>query len=366
MSIACNSVSGIIGATSDIKTKVYPNGEAVIYKVKSFGLEPIPPVPDSDLTSLYSCCMRAYGTVAVALAMGLGPLGLSPLSNFDTALQPPENNESGSQKEEKRKGLNGITSFGARIVRNAAYLIENEGGKNRAVFATCTIPDLTRDKMQIVHENFHKIVELYRLGIKRELKGGKLNGEIVTVTEIQEKRYERTGLPVLHIHSVFMGRGRTGKWIVQKERHDEIWRNALRSVLPGEDIGVEYACNLQKIKSSAEGYIGKYMTKGSKVVQQIVKDGYEDWLPKQWWSCSRTLRRRIDRETRTPDELSSWLSSADVTEDRTIWLWCSDVTIEMRSGEKIVIAKYGKLSKQQLSQIKEAYPTRAQISIQNA
>ena len=358
MSITCNTASGILGAATALKTRVYPNGEAVVYKAKSFKPEPIPEPFEHDLTSLYSCCMRAYGTVSMLFCMGLAPLGLSPLSNSDKALEPGDDDDSSQKKAPDRKGLNGITSFGARIVRNAAYLIENEGGQNRAVFATCTIPDLTRDRMQIVHENFHRVVELYRLGMRRELKDSGLSGEIVTVSEIQEKRYEKTNIPVLHIHSVFCGRSRTGKWAVSKERHDKIWKNSLLSVLQDDELNVASACNLQKIKRSAEGYIGKYMTKGSQAVKKVVEQGYGEWMPKQWWSCSRSLRRRIDKQTRQPDDLSEWLDGAATTDDKTIWLWSRNVEIEMRSGEKVVIARYGRLSEQQLSQIKAAYPIR--------
>lgn len=366
MSITRRKTDGPIGAKTGLKARVYPNGEAVVYKVKSFKPDAIPPVFEHDTTSLFSCCMRAYGTVSLALLAGLVPLGSSPLSNFD---KPEESVLSGDDlrsQPQKRKGLMGITSFGARMVRNGCYLIETESGPGRVVFATCTIPDLSFEDMARVHNSFHHVVEIYRLNLRRLLKEKGLSGESVTVSEIQTGRYEKTGLPVLHIHSVFCGKTSSGKWAVSKAEHDEMWLKALGVVLKDVEIDVKYACNLQVVKRSAEGYLGKYMSKGSKAVKEIVESGFTGWMPRQWWNCSRTLRRRIDEQTTNPDDLADWLNDMASCEGNTIWLWHRDVEIEMRSGETVVIARYGRLSAWQLEQIKRVYGKNRDISQHSA
>lgn len=335
---------------------MYPNGETVVYKAKGFKPAPIPQEREEDPYHLGRFLLTLNGGVTPALWEALAALGLSPHSNFDKLVERARKAGQYPPPAKLQYGRNGITSYGARRVRNACYLLESGIPKKFAVFATCTVPALPIEEMARIHDQWAKVVEVYRRKLRRRLKAKGLSGDSVTVSEVQGKRYESTGLPVLHIHTVFRGRCRDGKPAISTKEHDEMWRDALSFALGQTVLDLRSACNLQWVNKSAEGYLGKYMTKGTKAVRTIVESGYGGWLPKQWWNISESLGRRIDQETRSVDDLAEWLNDVASVEGQDIWLWHRDVRIELRSGDSITIAKYGRLSIRQTAQIKQAYP----------
>ena len=91
-------------------------------------------------------------------------------------------------------------------------------------------------------------------------------------------------------------------------------------------------------------------------MRELCEAGFQGWLPKQWWAMNRSLAQRIDNETRKIDDLAEWLNDVADVERRDIWEWFHDVRIEMRSGDKITIARFGKLSKRQTAEIQSQYP----------
>lgn len=346
---------GPIPGRTCLRAKMYPNGECAVWKQKTYKpravkREVVPRFTPSILT-LWAECGSPLSWVDDEAAA----LGLSPLPNFDSSLSEGSVADEGVPGVVKLYGSRGITSHGRRMVRNAAYLIEHEGGRSRAVFATVTVPSLPMEQMRVLHERWHKATEIYRLGLKRALRKQGLSGESVSVSEIQEKRYQRTGVPVLHIHTVFIGKTASGQWAITPEDHDRIWLAALNVAIGVELNDISVACNLQRVKKSTEGYIGKYMTKGSKVVGELVRKGFAGWIPQQWWSCSRSLRARIDRKTRCVHDLANWLNDAADFEGTDVWLWHKDVVLEMMDGYKVTIARYGRLSIRQTAEIHAYY-----------
>jgi hypothetical protein len=51
------------------------------------------------------------------------------------------------------------------------------------------------------------------------------------------------------------------------------------------------------VKKSAEGYLGKYMSKGCQDVAHFVEMGQESYVPGQWWFCTREMRQWVKSET---------------------------------------------------------------------
>lgn len=338
---------GVLGGGNGLKVRLYPNGECTVYKPKSFKVAPRVRMPSEHITAvrmafLRLCCTDLTLAEKLACALGLSPLPIFDRNSVEDAKTADSNISTDTGRA--RKGLTGITSHGARVVRNAAYLLQRKHGRAGLAFATVTVPSLPMEQMRELHERWHKVVELYRLRIRRCIESHGLAGEIVTVSEIQEKRYERTGLPVLHLHSVFRSLTRTGQWIVSIEKHDQIWRDVLSSVLKVEISEVPASCNIQRVKKSASAYLGKYMSKGGKVVRSLVHTELSGWIPKHWWNCSRSLRSAIDQETRFPHALGDWLEYAASSESSGVWDWHKTVEIEMDDGQMIAIARYGRLS----------------------
>jgi hypothetical protein len=270
-------------------------------------------------------------------------MGLSPLLIFDSEFSVQHPVDRAKDETRAVKGLKGITPYGARMVRNSAYVLENSVAKGRCIFATVTVPSIPEHKLAVVHQHWDKITEYYRLSLKRSLQRKGLAGELVTVSEIQTKRYQRSGLPVLHLHSVFVGVTTTGKFAITVEDHDNAWYRALRSVIDISLSEVSTACNLQRVKKSASSYLGKYMTKGVKDIEAIVSAGYASWLPKHWWNCSRTLTKRVKADTRRIDVFADWLDSAAQIGGNEVWIWHRTVDLELEDGTTYSVARYGAL-----------------------
>lgn len=282
-------------------------------------------------------------------------LGLSLQRNFDKAGEAPSEVEPGYCKLVPRYGLKGITSYGARRVRCAAHLLEKTHGKHRVAFATCTLPSLPAGEMRRLHESWGVVVDAYRRKVRRILRENGLSGETVCVFEIQEQRYKDTDIPALHIHSVFCNKTRSGQWVIRPKDHDEIWRSSL-SIALGRDVPkLGSACNIQRVQKSSEGYLGKYLSKGSKVVTKILEDGLGRWLPKQWWAVSRDLGRRVDEETRDVSDIAEWLNDIAGVEGSNVWIYHVDISIESEVFGKIIVAKYGRLTNRYLAELRYAF-----------
>lgn len=357
MSITQSRTYGPIGGHNGLEGRLYPNGEVVLWKPKTIKMDPMVAPYKYGTACVMSCYLRGHVSWKAVEAALLPLMGLSPHSNSDELFEEVALPNEAVASSVKRYGRNGITSYGARRVRNACYLIESRLPKVSAVFATCTVPSLPFEEMACLHDRWNVVVETYRRKLRRALDDKGLCSDSVTVSEIQGKRYESTGLPVLHIHTVFGGRLPTGHPAITIEEHDRMWYDALCAALRGPVPDVGSSCNMQWVKKSAESYLGKYMSKGVQVVKKLVADGFQGWLPKQWWSISAALGRRIDDETCGVREFAEWLNDVAEVEGSCVWLWHRDVQIEMFDGSKITMARYGRLDIRHAAQIQEYYRT---------
>lgn len=326
-----------------LEAKLWPNGEVSIWRPRTFKMPKLVKRTSANMSAYKMSLFHAmldpqieWKTFACALGLSLLPIFDKQTGQWIEASETPKPSRT-------RKGLSGITAYGKRMVRNAAYLLESEGGKARCIFATATLPDVPIQQMAILHQHWHKLIEYYRLGIRRELQNQHLSGEIVTVSEIQEKRYKVSGLPILHIHSVFVGVTSIGKFAISTKVHDDIWHRALKAVIAIEASECTAACNLQRVRKSAASYLGKYMSKGASVVMSVVEKGLGEWLPKHWWNCTRSLASRVKGQTRVVSAFADWLNACAETTANSVWLWHRDVLLQMDSGQEFIVAKYGQL-----------------------
>jgi hypothetical protein len=355
MNVTHNALSGLVGAKKDLQVKLYPNGECAVYKAKGYVPEGVRPYEQTEQTIETMRIFRMMCKTPELFQYAPLLLGLSPLWNFDIANKRLAIVNEDGHPPTVQYGRNGITSYGARRVRNAAYLLQEQFGKFRCVFATATLPDLPLEQMELIHRRFNQVVDHYRLGLKRLLQDKGLSGEIVGVTEVQEKRYERTGIPVLHIHSVFVGKDASGKWAISPQAHDDIWRRALGVAIGYEPPELTSACNLSRVRKDAESYLGKYMTKGVASVGRIISGGFSGWLPKQWWSCSRSLSQRVDAGTIQADDFAECLLESMESDGSGLWIWHRKIELVKDGGEKITIAYYGKLRRETVQGIRAYY-----------
>lgn len=324
-----------------MSARIYPNGESVVWVNKL--LKDHHYFPKRTVQKMEYDQARValkYGDPELFAALLLMGLSLVPIlrdASNDCDLEVVE-----TPTTRAVKGRNGITRHGARMVRNAAYLMQEKYGKARLAFATTTLPSVPFSQLAIIHGRWAEVVKDYRHSLKKALEAANLPGELITVTEIQSKRFERTGVPALHLHTVFVGLGNTG-WAIPTDFHDYIWEKAVTKVCP-DLIGLadfRCSCNIQSVKKSAASYLGKYMSKGSKEALEVASAGFEEWLPKHWWNCTRSLRQWVEMETLRPD--CAWLL-VEHSDNRQIWQWCQEVMVEMPDGCKACLAIMGKLN----------------------
>ena len=300
--------------------RVYPGGDFVVFRANAYDKSDD---DECDRTSAQS-------------AEGAGEaLGLSSLNNFDK-----------SETGMSRYGLKGISVKGRRTIRACVWMLERQCGASRLSLATLTLPSLPFYELKILHQHWHKLVELYRLYVGRWLVDRGLPGQIVGCTEVQEKRQERDDIPALHLHCVFVGRKAGRSWALGTLVHDSIWRRVI-SVVLGRQIGeIPAACKLERTRSGAHIYLSKYLSKGAQTIEKIAEDDKADWLPKQWWNCSRSLTKRMKAATlefsKGARELL-YIVSQD--EKQQFCIWQRTAVEDIAMGKQCEMATYGRLSR---------------------
>lgn len=210
----------------------------------------------------------------------------------------------------KKKGLKGISSTAKHKVKSAVWLLEKKYGRSRMTFNTVTIPPLPELEARILHSHWGEFVRRFNQEIKRELeRKGATTRHIVEVSEIQEKRYRKHGFPYLHLHFVIVGKSAIGAYYLHPTRVRKIVQNTVESLLKGIFEKFEIPCalqldgiswnsclNMQPVKKSVVSYIGKYMSKGGKIVDEVAKE-LPDCLPDQWHYVESGLKKIVDWHT---------------------------------------------------------------------
>lgn len=220
------------------------------------------------------------------------PLGLSEVANSHKI---PEDSI-----ERCRQGLNGITKYGQRMVKNAAYLLQKKYGGRQISFLTCTIPGSPERTIEVALK-WEQIVRVYYQKLKRKLVANKLSPVVVGVTEIQPRRFKRTGGMPLHLHLVFQGAHEDFNWVFKPSDFQKWWMDTVESIVPSASKeSYASSTNVQRVKKSAAGYLGKYMSKGSGDIAAIIEEcpTVVDALPHCWYNMSAEARKAVKVHTR--------------------------------------------------------------------
>ena len=215
-------------------------------------------------------------------------MGLSTPVKSHKPPKPPETRE--------RRGKR-MTGFAKRTVRSGIVLLEEMHGKRNLAFFTATIPDLPWYELQLVCAGWGDLARRLMQEIGRALERKGLNPEYVYVNELQEERWSRNASPAPHLHAVFQGR-KTGDrtWAISKEEFRRMWERVLGSFLE-RDISLPAATRVEVIRKCPKRYMTKYMSKGGKVVDEIVQAGLRSFLPGSWWGMANSLRAKVKDET---------------------------------------------------------------------
>lgn len=203
-----------------------------------------------------------------------------------------------SPKKRGAYGRHGITRFGRRFVKNAAILLQRRYGKRRLGFATATLPDMDYDTLNTINGSLSEIIRRFYQKLRRKYKKRGREFIYVGVVEIQEKRFQRTRLPVPHLHFVFLAKDRisTGYTCHTPEFY-RAWNESVNEILvksgKAKIMGIgrhRGSVKLESVRASASSYLGKYISKGCTVVKSMQEAGF-DKFPKQWWNASMQMKK---------------------------------------------------------------------------
>ena len=103
-------------------------------------------------------------------------------------------------------GKHGITNYGKRVLKNSCILLQQRYTRKKLGFATCTLPDMGREVLCVLTENWAQVVQRFFQKARRFHEKRDLPFIYVGCTEIQEKRFVDTGLPVPHLHFVYVSK----------------------------------------------------------------------------------------------------------------------------------------------------------------
>lgn len=198
------------------------------------------------------------------------------------------------------RGARGITRQGRRIVRQGAFLLEDLAGRPDLSFLTCTLPGDTLSECRLANEKWSEVCRRFLQELRRELDRRGAPTWFIGCTEIQPKRYARTGQPWPHLHLVFVGR--IGKpWLISTATATRLWSRVVEAVIGITPDRMQAATTIKPLtgKKSAGQYLGKYMSKGASELAEIAEALPGFPLPHAWHHCSHDLNRLIKLGTAT-------------------------------------------------------------------
>ena len=250
--------------------------------------------------------------------------------------KPPQ---SSSERERSGKPQ---TTYSKRMVRNCIAKLEREHGKHNLAFATYTLPDLPVDHLENLSARSGVIANRLTQEIKRNQERAGIKSEIVWIVEIQSQRLATTGVCAIHFHVVFQSRkSRYHDYAISKELNTKIWNRIISNAL-GYEIEMPSAANIQQIKKSAENYMSKYMSKGSKVAQELVDKKQIGQLPKNWWGATLSLRKWVKERTKLlSDSSKEFIKShykefaANLKDSPFTWLHAHTIKLVEPHGEEV-------------------------------
>lgn len=200
------------------------------------------------------------------------------------------------QKEVKRsrRGANGITPHGKLLVKNAAAYLEKVYGRSRLSFLTLTLPSVTVEESRELARQWAEIVRKYLQELRRKLIRNQLPPLLVGVSEIQQKRFQETGVVALHLHIVFVGRHPKGGWMAQPDWFRETWQSCFP--VEFQDKSFKSVENVVRVKRSVAAYLSKYLSKGLRCKgKETEVEEIKDCLPTCWYNCTNELRSHVKR-----------------------------------------------------------------------
>lgn len=322
--------------------KIWPTGKFGVSRLREAPFLPlVESQPETEETRWNKALNKTHGILAVLEYQG----------KLESVLHPDLSNVSKSPLK-KRRGTKGISRHGRNLISSAAVITERNHDRRLLTFGTVTLPSASADELLAAAQNWSAIVKQFVKNLTRGLHKAGLLPTVFGVTEIQMKRFEKHGVPALHLHFVFLGRSsRRSAW--QVSRHDiRRWWTKSISKYFHPDTNYSSVENVQQVKKSAASYLGKYMSKGEGAIASLIEQGFEAWIPSAWFTISHDLRREVLHNVMRGEkvgELLNWLCHNVIS---SYLKWVAPININRSDGSQFAVGFAGTLSKLGLDKIR--------------
>lgn len=258
-----------------------------------------------------------------------------------------------SSRDVNPYGRKGITGYGKKVLSNIPLLLQQKYTRKCLGFFTATLPNLSLVQLKHILSKWGDLTRRFFQKIKRIYSKSKAKFLYCSCTEIQEKRYQRTSQAYPHLHWVANAKvSSKSNFIITADDLRVAWMQSVREVMHGciEAYNCSFedylaSIDAQVVKKSASAYLGKYVSKGTKVVGKMLEDGYES-LPKQWWSASAQAKKMFKASIIYIDKNTAshiFYEAGDYLEEKRI-LWFNYLFREF-NGEERCFGCYGTMSK---------------------
>jgi hypothetical protein len=97
-------------------------------------------------------------------------------------------------------------------------------------------------------------------------------------------------------------------WGISPSEVRKAWLRVISKRL-GREVSSCAVENIQAVRKSAAGYLGKYATKGSKQAAEVASQHGAEFLPGQWWNMSSSLKSKVKRACKKGDKAGLVLES---------------------------------------------------------
>jgi len=321
--------------------RIWPNGKFGVSRVRE--------------TPFLSLCESHRETAETEFnSLGISAHGVEAVLKFrgkwEDVMRPDLSNVPKSPIAPKR-GLKGITRYGRNLISSAAVVAESKYDRRLLTFATVTLPSAPVDCLQNLCAAWSTVVKSFVKNLTRGLKAKSLPAFVFGVSEIQEKRFERTGVPALHLHCVFVGRNsRKSSWQVDRKNIRRWWKKAIAPYLPA-DTNYDSVENVQQVKKSSAAYLGKYMSKGADSVARLVEQGLSDWIPSAWYTITHSFRREVLSKVLRGEEVGFFLNWLCHNVMVDFLRWVAPVMARSRDGTEFAVGFAGSFTESGLQKV---------------
>lgn len=261
----------------------------------------------------------------------LAPMGLSDVVNSHKSI-----------KKKAKRGSKGISSSAKRLVRSSLAILEKQFGRGCLSFGTATLPPMETHELEKVCLNWSNITRKFFQELTRLLDRRGLSRDFVQVTEIQEKRYLAWGQVCPHLHWIMQGRAnlRAG-WAITPDEIRFLWERILSNCL-GRPIDGKAATRIEKPKKSLAVELGKYMSKGGKLIKRIATSDKAHLLPSSYWGSSRSLKKQVKAAIKIifGDECEAFIDSLESLKSEGLASYIH-IFREMEDGYNLCIGLVG-------------------------